>query len=190
MTTKERWIKGIASALGIGVFLTVVVILFHRKFDDGAIFSLVYGSATGLIGVVLMVQAARGTKSALNANALAHQAAHGDQQPEQRLRPGANYTELWDRWYMRYLAAILVLGGAYYSYVLGAADQAKGLGQYALVGVALWALWQAREVTGLALALGGIYALLTARWSLYIPGAIILGAIVTALAILSRKHKH
>ena len=55
-------------------------------------------------------------------------AAHVNQQTEQKLQAHARSTGLWDRWYVRYLAAILALAGAYFSYVLGAADKANGLG--------------------------------------------------------------
>jgi hypothetical protein len=189
MTARERWKKGIASAIGMGAFLTIVIILFHRRFDEGAVFSLVYGSGAGLIGAVLMFQTIRGTKRGLTAEHETHTAAHAEQRPEQELQTDAKPTGLWNRWYVRYLAAILVFAGAYYSYVLGAADKAQGLGGYLLVGVVFWALWQAREVTGILLMLGGIYALFTAHWSLYIPGAIVLGAIIIALAIISRKDK-
>jgi hypothetical protein len=187
MTARERWKKGIASAIGIGAFLAIVMVLFHRRFDEGAIFSLVYGSGAGLIGAVLMFQTIRGTKRGLTAEGETQMAAHVDQQPEQKLQIDARSTGLWDRWYVRYLAAILVFVGAYYSYVLGAADKAKGLGGYALIGVVFWAFWQAREVTGILLVLGGIYALFTAHWSLYIPGAIVLGAIIIASAIVAAR---
>jgi phosphate/sulfate permease len=190
MTARERWQKAIASAFGIGALLTIVNMLFHRKFDEGAILSLVYGIGVGLIGVVLMFQAIRGTKRGVTADGENQMAAHVDQQPKQQLQTHAKSTKLWDRWYVRYLAAILVLAGAYFSYVLGAADKANGLGGYALIGVAFWALWQAREVSGIVLVLGGVYALITAEWSLYIPGAIILGAIIIALAIICRERRH
>ena len=190
MTARERWKKGIAGAIGIGAFLTIVNVLFHRKFDEGVILSLVYGSGAGLIGAVLMFQTIRGTKRGLTAEGETQMAAQAEQQPEQKLQTETKSTGLLDRWYVRYLAAILVFAGAYYSYVLGAADKAKGLGGYALIGVVFWALWQAREVTGVLLVLGGVYALFTAHWSLYMPGAIILGAVIIALSIMSRKDKN
>jgi hypothetical protein len=189
MRTREQWKKGIAGAIGMGAFLTIVIILFHRRLDEGAIFSLVYGSGAGLIGAVLMFQTIRGTKRGLTADGETQMAARADQPPEQELQTDAKSTGLWNRWYVRYLAAILVFSGAYYSYVLGAAEKAKGLGGYLLIGVVFWALWQAREVAGILLVLGGIYALFTAHWSLYIPGAIVLGAILIALAMISRKDK-
>jgi hypothetical protein len=189
MTARERWQKGIAGAFGLGAFFAIVIILFQRRFDEGAIISLVYGSGAGLVGAVLMFQAIQGNMRALTAVGGAQKAADADQLPGQELQVGAKASKIWDRWYLRYPAALLVFGGAYFSYVLGAADKAKGLGGYALIGVVFWAIWQAREVTGALLVLGGIYALFATRWSLYIPGAIILGAIIIALAITSRKGK-
>jgi hypothetical protein len=102
-----------------------------------------------------------------------------------------NSDEFWNRWYMRYLAAMACFGGSLFFLLMDTGPRKMNSWVSAIGAAWLFVvgIWKAREVTLPLLAIGAVcwwFSLIVPKTP-SVPAAIVFGALIIAIAINGKR---
>lgn len=156
---------------------------FATEMEDGAArFSmLLYPAVLAAGSAILIWKSRKAVEVALTPAAIA-QKGSDEKAAEERSR------QFWERWYVRYPAAVAASPVPGSCWSQGSVNH-SWIHQIAAGVLVILGAWKAREVSLVALILGGLWLIFS--WlrtaTLSTPAAIIIGAVIIAMAIRGEK---